>query len=549
MIPSIPTQLWRLSALVVAALVLVACRSGTEATAPVPANPWLDEIELDSPIVIANNRRLSDGQWNRLMSPARWPGLLDGAAQWRRYPSIGGILDQLQTAERWRAAGFDPNGFFAVHARPNQLIARLPLSDVEAFWRWWSQLQPDWPPATAGPDDGSTATRMTLPAGRWLSEQAAPSVVELVARADHLTVIWHLAGTNNQSGRRVPPAINPWTAKRWHRFNEDHRFDGHLSARINLDTALTQAGWVSAACRALWPPDALPVRSIRLGTHRLDDNQLHWRASIDTPLWRPDPTLDEPTGPAVDATAVRHAKIAGIGFAVNLSRIRERMLAWTDAADAGASACPHAEALSRQRRRVRSLANRPIPPLFSGVMGLTSRLEGWADTSTGPAPQYATELFLRDPQVVLGLAQLFSPDLARLDLRPNQTPVALPKKLTDMVAGVPVYLSTTPSSIRASATPDVPRQRSTRSQQRLLGDSASDDVVPWVMGVVQLDQLDVLRDSLSLWPAIAAQAEWLERVRSWGQITQTERIEFQLGVDRSSLEVDLSMAGGTSTPQ
>lgn len=532
-------------------LALVACHAPSS-DEPERTNPWLAQVERDSPVVIANQRPLSDSQWNRLLSVVGLPGALGLDEGFRQYPSIQTALAQTQTAQGLRAAGFDPNGFFAVYAHQGRLIARLPLTDEARFWQWWAQTAaPDdsaTPPAQTAPatDERRNQARVALPARQGGGLMTTESVVTLTTDADHLTAIWRAAGGDPTPPAQFDPPTDPWSDARWTRFNQRHQFDGHLSARLDLAGWFSDTDMVPAACRRLWAQTTSPIESIRFGTHRLDEGGVHWRADITTPLWAPDNTPTAPAAAGVDLGGVRGAEIAGLGASFNLSGLRERVLAWANATAVETSACPSGATWARHHRQLRSLANRPIPPIFSGLTGLTSRLDAWHSDELDSGPDYFTEVFLRNPQFLLGLAQMFSPDLADLDLRPNQTPVPLPERLTQTLGGVPVYLSTTPSSIRASATPKAHADTTEPATDVTDASKQNTPTSPWVVGTLQLDRLGELVDATAQWPGRPATAQWLGPLNDWAQASGARRIEFQLGGGETSLEVDLSLRHGPS---
>ena len=524
-------------------LALVACQAPSS-DEPERTNPWLAQIERDSPVVIANQHPLSDSQWHRLLSVVGLPEALGLDEGLNRYPSIQTGLAQAQTAQGFREAGFNPNGFFAVYAHQGRLIARLPLTDEARFWQWWAQTAAPGdsatPPAQAASDHPRQA-RVVVPARQGGGLVTTESVVTLTTDADHLTAIWQAAGGDPTPPAQFDPPTDPWSDARWTRFNQRHQFDGHLSARLDLTGWFSDTDMVPAACRRLWAQTATPIESIRFGTHQLDEDGVHWRADITTPLWAPDNAPTAPAAARVDLGGVRGAEIAGLGASFNLSGLRERVLAWANATAVETSACPSGPTWARHHRQLRSLANRPIPPIFSGLTGLTSRLDAWHSDELDSGPDYFTEVFLRNPQFLLGLAQMFSPDLADLDLRPNQTPVPLPDRLTQPLGGVPVYLSTTPSSIRASATQNAHAKTTGPATDATDSSNQNTTTSPWVVGTLQLDRLGELADATAQWPGRPATAQWLEPLNDWAQASGARRIEFQLGGGETSLELDLSV--------
>ena len=526
--------------LISAVVVLVACQPPTAVDHNPHTNPWLNEVSADSPVLIANHRPLDDEQWNRLFSVVPMAQRLGMDRSLDRHPSLRPWLDHIQTADGWRSAGFDPNGFFAVYAQHDRLIARLPLSDEATFWRWWAQVRParaTRPPAPAAagaPEENGATVPIRLP---FLG--TTESVVQLATTPDHLTVIWQSATPQATAQTNPSQSGDEWSAAAWSEFNQTHQFDGHLSGYIDIGGWLTDLTTVSAACRALLQQAAMPIESIRFGTRQLSADEVRWRGEIASPLWALADAQPAPAPIPIDLDTVKGAGIAGVGASFNLIGLRETLLAWADTATVGSSACPLGNTWAGHHRGLKALANRPIPPIFSSLRGVTSRLDGWPSEGSDATPDYFTEIFLRNPQFLLGLAQMFSPDLAQLNLQPNQAPAEVPESLTQALGGVAVYLSTTSDSIRASGTASAHGE----SPAPPTGEGAQSMDRVWFVGTVQLDRLDALAEAADMWPSIQFTDRWIKPMKDWAQASRAKQIDFQMGGGDSSLEVELQIIG------
>ena len=85
--------------------------------------------------------------------------------------------------------------------------------------------------------------------------------------------------------------------------------------------------------------------------------------------------------------------------------------------------------------------NRPIPPLVTNLHGARLNVSG-ISMSDGDQPEMAGTLvlFMRNPQMLIGMAQMFSPELAGLDLRPGGSPQSVPAELLPQLQGMPAWL-------------------------------------------------------------------------------------------------------------
>ena len=72
--------------------------------------------------------------------------------------------------------------------------------------------------------------------------------------------------------------------------------------------------------------------------------------------------------------------------------------------------------------------NQPIPPVVTNFFGLRMNLESLSlgENSRVESAEGSLALFMRNPQMMLGMAQMFSPELASMSLEPGGEPQPLP---------------------------------------------------------------------------------------------------------------------------
>ncbi|TVS12708.1 MAG: hypothetical protein EA419_04005 [Wenzhouxiangella sp.] len=85
--------------------------------------------------------------------------------------------------------------------------------------------------------------------------------------------------------------------------------------------------------------------------------------------------------------------------------------------------------------------NRPIPPLVTNLHGARIHLSQ-VEMDDGELADVAGTLavFMRNPQMMIGMAQMFSPELAALDLRPGADPQPVPSELIPQLEDMPAWI-------------------------------------------------------------------------------------------------------------
>lgn len=72
--------------------------------------------------------------------------------------------------------------------------------------------------------------------------------------------------------------------------------------------------------------------------------------------------------------------------------------------------------------------NRPIPPVVTNIHGFRMQLDSLSMEGAGNVTDASGMLavYMRQPQMLIGMAQMFSPELAELDLQPGGEPQSIP---------------------------------------------------------------------------------------------------------------------------
>ena len=90
--------------------------------------------------------------------------------------------------------------------------------------------------------------------------------------------------------------------------------------------------------------------------------------------------------------------------------------------------CPLFDAIRQNAEDWQLALNQPIPPVVTNFHGLRLNLEDvkLGENSSVESAEGSLALFMRNPQMMLGMAQMFSPELASLQLQPGGEPQPVP---------------------------------------------------------------------------------------------------------------------------
>lgn len=487
-------------------------------------NPWLSTIPKESAIIIANEKPLDDGQVMRLAKTLKASAALihqsfeapitRQALRW---------LESIDDVDDLRGAGIDPNGYWAAYLDANEFIIKLPLTDAHLFDSWGSNLNMgmaknllitlDAAPPRATEDQGSAWATLTLsmPHAFWLQSSSTPLGSEPVER---------------------------WSTQAWSALNLKHRLDGHFTVLFNPRLMDLHAEMSDQDCRSSFRDWTKTQPDWILGTQQLSATDLSMLMRIVVPS---ENSLN--ATPKVDVTGATDAGVAGFGLATGITELRAWVLDQLSSIHSVEASCPSSGAMLRPKRWAQAVANRPLPPVVTSIQGIVSRFEGKVPNQQNTQSNhdlpihYFTEVFLSNPQFMIGLAQLFSADMAAMDFRPGQPPKRIPLALTDPLTDLPVYLSTTDQSIRMSASPIHLEQ--TFAQDR--NHAQSTHAHPWMVASVNFNRLNELSVVLESNAVMGSFSPWFNRLEQMGQAMAAEQMVLSIGSSKEGLDLELTV--------
>ncbi|MEE4639377.1 MAG: hypothetical protein V2J42_11630 [Wenzhouxiangella sp.] len=175
------------------------------------------------------------------------------------------------------------------------------------------------------------------------------------------------------------------------------------------------------------------------GTTAADANSMEVLARLET-----DPGFGLRLGALADSPMsldLERSGLLSVGMAINIIAARdfgrELVAGWID----NPPVCHLFSTVAEQAPDWQLALNRPIPPLVTNMHGMRLQLDQ-LDMQDGELASAVGNLalFMRNPQMMLGMAQMFSPELAALNLTPGGEPQPVPAALVPNLEGIPAWL-------------------------------------------------------------------------------------------------------------
>ena len=141
------------------------------------------------------------------------------------------------------------------------------------------------------------------------------------------------------------------------------------------------------------------------------------------------------------ALPAQRAGLLNFGMAFNLIAARDFGRALVGGWVENPPQCFLFQGIAEQASDWQLALNRPIPPLVTNLHGSRIHIDRVEIDNGQPVDVTGTiALFMRNPQMMLGMAQMFSPELAALDLRPGAPPQPVPSGLAPALGDIPAWL-------------------------------------------------------------------------------------------------------------
>jgi hypothetical protein len=131
-------------------------------------------------------------------------------------------------------------------------------------------------------------------------------------------------------------------------------------------------------------------------------------------------------------------KLAELAFGIKIGALRDMVREKAAAITEAPYQCDKLEELNSGAEKLLAQMNQPIPPLVNNFLGVRASIDKVPEGQLSPeGAEGMVAIHVDKPEMFVGMAQMFVPDLAELDLTPGSAPVRVPESLVkfpDMVA-------------------------------------------------------------------------------------------------------------------
>jgi hypothetical protein len=171
---------------------------------------------------------------------------------------------------------------------------------------------------------------------------------------------------------------------------------------------------------------------ITMGTTELSPSAIAVQYRVDTPA-----TLaDQLTGlvariPAIDAASTKALEFA---FGMKFGAVRDFLREKAAAIDSDPYQCEHLADINDRAAEALAGLEQPMPPFVNNFRGLRISLSEiiFGDDMVPETARGHVAVHVEQPQMFVGMAQMFLPDLSELSIAPGEPPVRLPESLAPM---------------------------------------------------------------------------------------------------------------------
>lgn len=346
----------------------------------------------------------------------------------------------IDSREAFEARGLHGNGLWAFHSLSLYPVVHWQLIDIDAFAGMLDRIavESDMDLPWRGVGDEEI---LWIDLGAFgLAMHHDDEFLTAAIVPDDMSLLRRIAGLDRPAHSYSTSQLRDFNRERDYTGQGSGFFDFALliDRLLDEDDELVAAGRQAAglpdladspACSAELRALATVFPRISSGTTHLSSNEIAASMIIETERSLGDKlarVADSPVRLDGDQGALFSA---GVAFNLVAARdlAREIVGGWVDNP-------PQCELFSTIRDNAADWqlgVNRPIPPMVTNLQGMRLTLDGVeAGGMTGISDATGTlAVFMRNPQMMIGMAQMFSPDLAALDLRPGGDPQPLPAGL------------------------------------------------------------------------------------------------------------------------
>lgn len=419
-----------------------------------------ERIDADSIYVFANLEPLPEGLSERFWKAAEpvWETNEETYAELAESvdsPLAKALLAEvlaIDSREAFEARGLNSNGLWAVHGMGLYPVVHWQLSDPAAFEamldRAATEAGTDLPRRSVGGEDLIWVDLENF----GLAVHHDSHFITLALVPDDPAMLRQVANLD-QPGTSFRPATLS-------QFNEERGFTAQGSGYFDFTTlvdrlldsdnelALPGGGDElqgladNPACQSELRALADSIPRLSTGYTSISDRDLTFDMTLETSQELGGKLAGIADSPVSFGNGETGLLSFGMAFNIVAARdfARELVAGWVEQPPE----CPAFSSIREKAEDWQLSLNRPIPPVVTNLQGFrvnVDRVETGGDTGIRDAAG-TLAVFMRNPQMLIGMAQMFSPELAELDLAPGKDPQPLPEGMVpNLPEGVEAFIA------------------------------------------------------------------------------------------------------------
>ncbi|WP_376696997.1 hypothetical protein [Wenzhouxiangella sp. EGI_FJ10305] len=425
------------------------------------ASALFQRIDADTAWLVANLDTMPEELNEKLWAPLASMSELNRqtyntvADELDESPVVAAVLREfaeIDSREAFIERGLAPNGHWAIHAVSLYPFVHWELSDPEAFRATLDRIAEEaeaelnW----RSVDDAEILWAEMEQLGLALSYDE--NFVTFALVPDDGALLRRVANLDQPANAYDPSSLREFSEERdYMPYGGGYvDFGRMVDQLLDSDDATLAAGHESnplkeiagsEACRSELGALVNLFPRASLGYTDIDDNFMAFNMMVEA-----DPAFAERMQVIADTPVDLDKADAGLvefGLALNIvgarDFARDIVAGWVETPPE----CQIFENVREKAEDWQLALNQPIPPVVTNFHGLRLNLDDitLGEGSNVESAEGSLALFMRNPQMMLGMAQMFSPELASLQLEPGGEPQPVPAGvIPNLPEGVPVFM-------------------------------------------------------------------------------------------------------------
>ena len=412
-------------------------------------NRFLAGVDANTAYIYANLDRLPQAVLDKAwaMNDASASGneaILEALAEDDEVPAeTAALIEEMKallTRDGWEAAGLHPNPLYAFYGVDMLPFAKFELSDGAAFSELVARVETSLEQPIERRDiEGVEVLWFEIVEGFGVAMQHGQDSVTAALIPEDGAMLARVAGQYEPADAMGSDALEA--------FNREIGFSNYGSGFIDWQRAVNSLmTGESALSRMMQEPEQREtLRSVRenpacvaeyqavtealprmvFGYTRMTESHADFLARQET-----SETLAADLAPIAQAPVSINRELSGLfnfGLAFDLVAGRDFARGLVDSWVANPPQCPSFADIANQAPQIQETLNRPLPPVVTNLHGLFLETERLSFENGMPAGGGTLSFFMRNPQLLVGMAQMFSPAVAELQLEPGGQPQKVPE--------------------------------------------------------------------------------------------------------------------------